>query len=363
MKKIPNLLSAIAVLFVVCSCTSNFNNPEIEGSRASKVRDLPSLEKPDVINYKGVPTLRFKDKESLKRWFKYLGVLSSVQQEQTVKNLGVTPLYSRYIEVYNKISDGLTQKGELFLINGEFNSLKKAYADVALFEDNPENPYPESRMKSLSESNTANLNGVYLLGDSVCSVDTYDSYKELSSANSNVSIFYEVPETGLRVNAAHARTSNRKATLTVSIDPSNYTVYLRFAGQRKDGWIITWWTRYATMFGARITLTERSHSLRITSLGDSYTSITMMQDKARINEAPWLTLVDSGTKPITFQLGTREFDKAVNLPFCTFIKDKDEDDEEIYTPPYILRGKMKIWSRGIGFMHAGEDNLDIRLGS
>lgn len=246
-----------------------------------------------------------------------------------------------------------------YLQSGDFTLWKAQASSFALFSDDPNDIYPIAKAQSLCEANTANKDGIYLVGGKTVQVKTYRDHAHYLSDEGKGYHSYTIQEDELRSNNALARTSNRQARLEIRLDKNNYAVLLRFSAQRKSGFIIRWWDRYSTTVGARIRITELSHPFHVYKAAGNYSMICRLLRGATQTEHAPFTLRRSIEGEHRINLSTHELREEV-LPFGRFELTSDVNDDEFNTP-CIMRGYMEVWSRGVPQHQSGKSNIDITI--
>lgn len=315
---------------------------------------------PQVVVYNGVPTLSFKSEDELKRWFISLAPLSGAQQSEKVRVLGVQTYHASFVSVRRELDDALSVRGETYFSSPEYLEWKQRADKYALFPDDPSEVEPIERALSLSESNTANQNGVYLVNGQPTYIQAYKNVQDyIMDEGRGYNLYSLNGLSGLRANNAFAKTRDRKGRLEIRVDKHNYALLLRFSAQRKSGFIITWWDRYSTTYGARLRITNLSHPFEVYKAQGYYGEIYMLlQGATTRQDAPFtLRKLNSGEHKIN--LWTHELREEI-LPFGRFILTSDVDDDE-FNEACVMKGHMEVWTRGIPEHLSGKDNIDVHI--
>lgn len=338
-------------------CISSCSKQEPQFSVKTKL-----INHPNVVIYNGVSTLSFETKEDLKEWFKALAPLSGKEQAMLVKGIGVTSFYGQYRTLLQSNEDSIAVKGEDYLASDGFLKWKKQISPYVLMEDSTEIKSPIFRALSLSESNTANQFGVYLVAGSPIQVERYKDYNEYVLDEGKGYKTYETrmgDSQEFRANNAFRKTGDRKGRMEIRIDKQNYALLLRFSAQKKSGFIITWWDRYSTTYGGRIRITELSHPFEVYKAEGYFSEIYRLLNGATRREHAPFTLETNVEGEHRINLHTHELREEI-LPFGRFILNEDDSDEEFNTP-CVMKGYMEVWTRGIPQHLSGHDEIDIKI--
>lgn len=320
-----------------------------------------SVNYPDVIIYNGTSTLSFKTEGELKEWFKTLAPLSGREQADLVKKIGVTSFYDQYQTLLQSNEDSIVARGENYFVSGGFSKWKEQISPYALLRDSIETTTPIFRALSLSESNTANKLGIYLVAGSPVHVERYKDYNNyLSDEGKGYRIYAtHINSQGFRANSAFSETDDRKGWMEIRVDKQNYALLLRFTAQKKSGFLITWWDRYSTTYGGRIRITELSHPFEVYKARGYFSEVYRLLNGATSREHAPFVLERSVEGEHRINLSTYELRDEV-LPFGRFILNEDDTDEEFNTS-CIMKGYMEVWTRGIPQHLSGRDDINIEI--
>lgn len=312
---------------------------------------------PQMVEFEGEQTLKFKNVMSLQHYLQHVPETDSFVQKHS--------FFSSYRAVERSISDGIMRDSVLFLEGDEYQTIKIKSQLYALYRvstvDGAYDPYPVCRARSLSESMIANKSGHYLIGDSICTLglsDNYDeaigasgSYKEVSSNS--------VYSHGFRTNNAFGDTSDRKCRGVIGVDANSRRLYIKVTAQKKVGFIIRWWIRYATTYMGRLTISQIGQPILIEPSG-GFEYIRQLVRGGTVTEdcVGKKLLPGSGRRIIEFAIERETGDDTFTLGKFMPVDDRTDP---LYGQPCSIKGQIEFWSRGVPYGDRGSDEIDLSI--
>ena len=356
MKKICLIINLIFICTIIVSCNNDIKMDYLKNDNTETKTNKDNIGI-EIVSLNGSPTVKFRDFSDFENLKKKLISMSSKEQMIFMENMGIKTFYSEFRSIEDLLEKSISKAGDRETFINNYKSIIDEKSKYAFFKsinltDSIIDIYPELRAKSVIESNIANNNGYYIIKDSLCKIDLFDSIDDLKEFTTIVET--KLPN-NLRANNAFARTDDRKARIEIRTDPISNIITFRFSAQRKYGWLITWWSRYSTEIHGFITIDNLNHRIKV--LGNSrYEYINLRESGGNI-KTPAPFFLEKGTSKRTIELCTNEMSLEF-IPFAEILIPSDPTDEN-FNESFRMSGNMEVWSRGIPYNQAGKDNIDI----
>lgn len=346
------LCTVVPFLF---SCSSDAPGLEPQLQQESTYEGESHVSAPQIVEFEGEQTLKFKDLRSLQHYLQHFSETDNFVQKHS--------FFSAYRAIDRSISDGVMRDSVLFLEGDEYQKIKIKSQLYALYRvsmvDGAYDPYPVCRARSLSESMIANKSGHYLIGDSICTLGLYDNYDEAIGASGSYKEVssHSVYSHGFRTNNAFGKTSNRKCRGVIGVDANSKRLYIKVTAQKRVGFIIRWWIRYATTYMGRLIISQIGQPILIEPSGgfeyirELVRGGTVTEDCVgkKLLPGSWRHIIEFA---IERETGDDTFTLGKFMPV-------DDPIDPLYGKPCSIKGKIEFWSRGVPYGERGTDKIDL----
>ena len=354
MRYIYIALVTISAFLVLSSCDKDVQLP-VKDARS---KHLPTsiTSRPEVVDFRGEQTLRFKDKRSLQAY---------LQDDIESESFSIREsFFSQYLAIDSLLKSSIEASGVSFLEH-DFTRVKKASAFYALFNDaeieGAHDPYPICRAKSRAEAMVANKSGIYLVGDSICEISLYPTYGAAIGKNGgyNILALYPTTKQEFRTNNAFGHTSNRKCRAVIGVDPNSRRVHLTVTAQKKVGFLAKWWIRYATTYLGRLTITGLGQPLIFDSNSSfGYRRLLVEGGATTMELSGGGYQLSPGYTRHIIEFSIEEETGDASFTFARFSPIEDPE-HDLHGQPCFIQGALEFCSRGVPYENKGWDNVDL----
>lgn len=297
-----------------------------------------------VVTVNSTKMLRFKDTETFFNVLKSLNNVGVEERIQFTKSLGIKS-YTEYLFDAMAESSDLQNIKDVVSIREKFEKIKKNYSPILMFNEKEDDDFiPYSKIKNFEVEAVVNGNGKYMIGNKVMTANFYSSFDEYygkvligrSVENSMVTRGHDGQSHYTNsINTAWSRTSNRYASVVLSM--SENRMFMRLNAQRK-----TWlgWFVYSTVY-------ELEYFFPVSP----YYSFLFNESEAM--GSPYLHYVDVSGIPLKFH--TVELSNGFSVELGIIVKKATPPG-----PPHLpteINGVVYVWSRGIEFKDRGSAGI------
>lgn len=350
------LVALLSMIVLFASCTSAEVDTQTIMAKRPVLRDSSRVAPPQMIDFEGEQTLKFEDMASLRFYLKEGNGVDFFTPRHS--------FWAAYKEVDQYITEAIARDSLSFLEGERFSSIKKDSQLYALYreteDDGAYTPYPICRASSLSEAMIANSSGRYLVGDSVCRLKLYRQYEDAvgkSVAYQEISLYPESSK-GFRANNAFGKTSNRKCRGIIGVDANSKRLYITVTAQKKVGFGIKWWIRYATTYMGRLTFSELGQPLAFENVSNGFEYIRWLVDGGTRHQDLMGKVLQPGKDGQIVEFAINKETGNDTFTFGRF-RPKVDPTDFLYGEPCYIRGQIEVWSRGVPYGDRGTDEIDL----
>lgn len=281
----------------------------------------------EVINSEN--TLKFKDHETFINFVREINRKDEKEKLLFSLEKGIRTPYEIINTSDLELEEILNSSTSEVEFRTKYNIFKDKYKPHLLFNDEKDSDFsPYSKYINSELECIININGNYLIGDSLYTAPIYNNIDELM--NNNVS--YTRATVSNELNYAKAQTSSRRCEMWISMTGND--IYLRFVGKKKQ-WL--GWFKNDMHFMGEYKLTSGSDYIPFEFYETAYFGY--------IND------VYRNVDNQTFRITTKEYKElTVNFGRIKLV------------PPFIpsLTGRMEIWSSELNYNDRGIANVYLR---